>query len=99
MNLLFFVFSAKVVTDRNTGFSKGFGFVKYATLDDAAKGIEGMDAKVGFLFSAATQYLQLMAWSETRNTDNDSTWTIRNNSDYNAIMIVLDYDAINFPRH
>ncbi|XP_030475528.2 organelle RRM domain-containing protein 2, mitochondrial-like [Syzygium oleosum] len=39
------VVHAKVVTDRNSGYSKGFGFVKYATLDDAAKGIEGMDAK------------------------------------------------------
>ncbi|KAK4755200.1 hypothetical protein SAY87_008957 [Trapa incisa] len=39
------VVHAKVVTDRNTGFSKGFGFVKYATLEEASKGIEGMDAK------------------------------------------------------
>lgn len=29
-----------------SGFSRGFGFVEYATLDDAAKGIEGMDGKV-----------------------------------------------------
>ncbi|KGN57946.1 organelle RRM domain-containing protein 2, mitochondrial [Cucumis sativus] len=36
---------ARVVTDRVTGYSKGFGFVKYATLEDAAKGIEGMDGK------------------------------------------------------
>lgn len=46
---LYRALSAKVVTDRNSGFSKGFGFVKYATLEDAAKGIEGMDAKVGFI--------------------------------------------------
>ncbi|KAJ0983458.1 hypothetical protein J5N97_011713 [Dioscorea zingiberensis] len=39
------VASAKVVTDRVSGYSKGFGFVRYATLDDAAKGIEGMDGK------------------------------------------------------
>ena len=39
------VVHAKVVTDRNSGFSKGFGFVKYATIEDASKGIEGMDAK------------------------------------------------------
>ncbi|EXB57361.1 hypothetical protein L484_016413 [Morus notabilis] len=37
--------SARVVTDRVSGYSKGFGFVKYATLEDAAKGIEGMDGK------------------------------------------------------
>ena len=39
-------FTARVVTDRVSGYSKGFGFVKYATLEDAAKGIEGMDGKV-----------------------------------------------------
>ncbi|PIA50855.1 hypothetical protein AQUCO_01200258v1 [Aquilegia coerulea] len=39
------VIDARVVTDRNSGYSKGFGFVRYATLEDAAKGIEGMDAK------------------------------------------------------
>jgi RNA recognition motif-containing protein len=39
-------FTAKVVTDRVSGYSKGFGFVRYSTLEDAAKGIEGMDGKV-----------------------------------------------------
>ncbi|CAM8888179.1 unnamed protein product [Rhodiola kirilowii] len=39
------VVSARVVTDRVSGYSKGFGFVNYATLEDAAKGIEGMDGK------------------------------------------------------
>ncbi|XP_030932646.1 organelle RRM domain-containing protein 2, mitochondrial [Quercus robur] len=39
------VVHAKVVTDRVSGYSKGFGFVRYATLEDAAKGIEGMDGK------------------------------------------------------
>ncbi|KAG2690506.1 hypothetical protein I3760_09G189900 [Carya illinoinensis] len=37
--------SARVVTDRNSGYSKGFGFVHYATLEDAEKGIKGMDAQ------------------------------------------------------
>lgn len=40
------LFSARVVTDRVSGYSKGFGFVQYATIEDAAKGIEGMDGKV-----------------------------------------------------
>ncbi|CAI8617507.1 unnamed protein product [Vicia faba] len=35
------VVHARVVTDRVSGYSKGFGFVQYATLEDAAKGIEG----------------------------------------------------------
>lgn len=38
--------AARVVTDRNSGFSKGFGFVRYATLEDAEAGIKGMDGQV-----------------------------------------------------
>lgn len=41
-----FMFSARVVADRVSGYSKGFGFVQYATIEEAAKGIEGMDGKV-----------------------------------------------------
>ncbi|KAL4201784.1 hypothetical protein AMTRI_Chr02g217830 [Amborella trichopoda] len=37
--------SARVVTDRVSGYSKGFGFVKYATQEEAAEGIAGMDGK------------------------------------------------------
>jgi len=36
---------ARVVTDRVSGRSRGFGFVRYATEEDAAKGKEGMDGK------------------------------------------------------
>ncbi|KAJ9182767.1 hypothetical protein P3X46_006724 [Hevea brasiliensis] len=39
------VVHARVVTDRVSGYSKGFGFVRYGSLEDAAKGIEGMDGK------------------------------------------------------
>ena len=39
------------MTDRVSGYSKGFGFVRYATLEDAANGIEGMDGKVSLLFT------------------------------------------------
>ncbi|KAL1567061.1 Organelle RRM domain-containing protein 2, mitochondrial [Salvia divinorum] len=39
------VVQAKVVSDRVSGFSKGFGFVKYATIEDAASGIKGMDGQ------------------------------------------------------
>lgn len=38
--------AARVVTDRNSGYSKGFGFVRYATVEDAAAGKEGMDGQV-----------------------------------------------------
>ncbi|XP_051136112.1 organelle RRM domain-containing protein 2, mitochondrial-like [Andrographis paniculata] len=39
------VVHAKVVTDRVSGYSKGYGFVKYATLKDAEAGIKGMDGQ------------------------------------------------------
>ncbi|EPS66753.1 hypothetical protein M569_08025, partial [Genlisea aurea] len=39
------VVNARVVTDRVSGHSKGFGFVKYATLEDAESGIKGMDGQ------------------------------------------------------
>jgi RNA recognition motif-containing protein len=42
--------AARVVTDRVSGFSKGFGFVRYATTEEAAKGIEGKDGKVWLLY-------------------------------------------------
>lgn len=35
-----------MVTDRVSGYSKGFGFVRYATLEDAEAGIKGMDGQV-----------------------------------------------------
>lgn len=37
--------AAKVITDRATGRSKGFGFVSYATIEEAEKAREGMNAK------------------------------------------------------
>ncbi|WOL17767.1 ELAV-like protein 4 [Canna indica] len=39
------VIQARVVTDRMSGYSKGFGFVRYASLEDAEAGIKGMDGK------------------------------------------------------
>ena len=39
------VVSASVVKYPDTGRSKGFGFVEYATVEDATKGKEGMDGK------------------------------------------------------
>nr|GLL33481.1 glycine-rich RNA-binding protein 4, mitochondrial [Ipomoea trifida] len=37
------VVHAKVVTDRVSGFSKGFGFVRYSSLEGAEAVIKGMD--------------------------------------------------------
>ncbi|KAI5674831.1 hypothetical protein M9H77_15195 [Catharanthus roseus] len=39
------VVDARVVTDRVSGYSKGFGFVRYATIEDAEKGRVGMDGQ------------------------------------------------------
>ncbi|XP_048323265.2 organelle RRM domain-containing protein 2, mitochondrial isoform X1 [Ziziphus jujuba] len=54
------VVHARVVTDRVSGYSKGFGFVKYATLEDAAKGIEGMDGKA--LDAKSHSHLAICFW-------------------------------------
>ncbi len=35
--------SVKIVTDRDTGKSRGFGFVEYADADDAVKAMEGLN--------------------------------------------------------
>ncbi|KAH9324322.1 hypothetical protein KI387_004500, partial [Taxus chinensis] len=39
------VLEARVVTDRMSGVSKGFAFVRYASQEEADKGKEGMDGK------------------------------------------------------
>ncbi|XP_057970444.1 organelle RRM domain-containing protein 2, mitochondrial-like [Malania oleifera] len=39
------VINAKVVTDRVSGYSKGFGFVTFANLEEAIEGKKEMDAK------------------------------------------------------
>lgn len=39
------VVSAKVIMDRDTGRSKGFGFVEMATEEEAAKAVKEMDGK------------------------------------------------------
>lgn len=48
LNIVPLLFTARVVTDRASGYSKGFGFVRYATLDEAAAGIKGMDGQVSY---------------------------------------------------
>ncbi len=37
--------SVRIITDKFTGQSKGFGFVEMANPDDAAKAVEGMNGK------------------------------------------------------
>jgi RNA recognition motif-containing protein len=42
------VSSVKIITDRETGRSRGFAFVEMASEDDAQKAIEGLDGKEAF---------------------------------------------------
>ncbi|KAK6946824.1 RNA recognition motif domain [Dillenia turbinata] len=64
------VVHARVVTDRVSGYSKGFGFVQYATVEEAAKGIEGMDGKlIMLLFPLFLRYdffhgLETYSWKD-----------------------------------
>jgi RNA recognition motif-containing protein len=37
------VLSATIITDRDTGQPRGFGFVEYATSDEASRAVEGMN--------------------------------------------------------
>uniref|UniRef100_A0A0A9DGV7 RRM domain-containing protein n=1 Tax=Arundo donax TaxID=35708 RepID=A0A0A9DGV7_ARUDO len=39
------VIEARVITDRISGYSRGFGFVKFATVQEAGEAIKGMDGK------------------------------------------------------
>lgn len=39
------ILAAKVITDRMSGRSKGYGFVTYETMEEAEKAREGMNAK------------------------------------------------------
>jgi RNA recognition motif-containing protein len=42
--------AARVITDRETGRSRGFGFVNYSDSDAAKEAISAMDGKVGRTF-------------------------------------------------
>lgn len=46
ISLPFCFIAARVVTDRVSGYSKGFGFVRYGTVEEAEKGRTGMDGQV-----------------------------------------------------
>lgn len=43
--------AAKVITDRDTGRSRGFGFVNFASEESASSALSGMDGQVFMCFS------------------------------------------------
>lgn len=46
------ILPVKVIMDRETGRSRGFGFVTFATSEDASSAIQGMDGQVLSVFWA-----------------------------------------------
>jgi len=49
------VTDVKVVQDRETGLGKGYGFVRFATMEEAKKAVEGMHLKEGLQVGLAGQ--------------------------------------------
>lgn len=45
-----FVHIVDVIRDKETGRSRGFGFVKYESVDDAKDALEAMNGKVSHIF-------------------------------------------------
>lgn len=69
-----FACAARVITDRNTGKSRGFGFVNYSSVDSASEAINKMDGQVSdtifvssvrVLFSLVLHYMVIvsMLWN------------------------------------
>lgn len=44
------VLEAKVIYDRDSGRSKGFGFVTYSSTDEVNNAIESLDGVVSYIF-------------------------------------------------
>ena len=40
------LFAARIITDRDTGNSRGFGFVTFETVEEASSAIQALDGRV-----------------------------------------------------
>lgn len=47
--LNFFLLAARIIMDRETGRSRGFGFVSYTSAEEANAAISGLDGKVCYM--------------------------------------------------
>lgn len=50
MNLVWMLLAAKIISDRDSGRSRGFGFVTYSTPEEANSAIQAFDQKACFSF-------------------------------------------------
>jgi RNA recognition motif-containing protein len=54
--LIFNVLPAKIITDRETGRSRGFGFITFATSEEASSALQAMDNQVLSVFVMISSY-------------------------------------------
>lgn len=62
-----FVFSAIVINDRETGRSRGFGFVNYTTDESANKAVSGMDGQVCLSHQLTMSHLYYKLFIQVRD--------------------------------
>lgn len=51
MKFVFMLLTAKIISDRDSGRSRGFGFVTYSTPEEANSAIQAFDNQVFFSFA------------------------------------------------
>lgn len=54
--LNFLVFAARVIVDRETGRSRGFGFITFSDTEAASAAIQALDQRVSIFFSPCVDF-------------------------------------------